>query len=62
MSLVSRTADFFIRITMMMTTALTLVYFANLLNNVSLYVLFFFYIIAIIVKGVSDIFENKKNG
>ena len=55
---IGKAADFFIRITMIFTTALVLVVLNKLLGNFMLYILFLLFMIAIIAKGVTDIVKS----
>lgn len=49
-------ADFFIRVVMMLVVCISLLYFSNALDKIELLILFYFYIAAIIVKGVASFF------
>ena len=60
-NLVSKTADFFIRMTIICSTALFLLYMGTVRDQVGSMVLFWLFLLAIIIKGVSDIFESRKH-
>lgn len=51
----SKVADFFIRIIMLFSVILTLIFFTNLYNQTLFTILALFMLIAIIIQGISEI-------
>lgn len=57
----NRTADFLIKIVMLVSTVLVLLYFARVYNSLVFSILNLIFLIAVITKGITD-FLIAKNG